>query len=69
MDSRLSISVLGSTGSIGTQTLEVVQSHPDRLKVVALTAGKNISLLLQQIAEFKPSIVGIAEERRGRVKS
>lgn len=49
------IGVMGSTGSIGTQTLEIVRSYPDKLKVVALAAGKNVDLLEKQIREFKPS--------------
>lgn len=48
------IGVMGSTGSIGTQTLEIVRSYPDKLKVVALAAGKNVDLLEKQIREFKP---------------
>jgi 1-deoxy-D-xylulose-5-phosphate reductoisomerase len=47
------IAVLGSTGSIGTQTLDVVRAHPDRLEIVALAAKSNASLLDDQIAEFK----------------
>ena len=49
------IGVMGSTGSIGTQTLEIVRSYPDKLEVVALAAGKNVDLLEKQIREFKPS--------------
>ena len=51
------LAVLGSTGSIGQQTLEVVRAFPDKLKVVALACGKNTSLLEEQVAEFKPRIV------------
>jgi 1-deoxy-D-xylulose 5-phosphate reductoisomerase len=43
------ISVLGSTGSIGTQTLEIVEEFPDRFQVVALTANRNLDLLIEQI--------------------
>ncbi len=46
--------LLGSTGSIGTQVLEVVRRHPDDFKIVALTCGKNKDLLAKQIEEFKP---------------
>ena len=48
------LSLLGSTGSIGTQTLEVVRGLPGEFKIAALSAGKNVSLLEAQIAEFKP---------------
>lgn len=56
------LSILGSTGSIGTQTLEVVRRHPERFEVVALACGHNIELLKKQIEEFKPSFVAVAEE-------
>ena len=49
------IVVLGSTGSIGTQTLEIVRDNPD-LKVVALAAGTNVKLMEEQVREFKPSV-------------
>ena len=55
------ISVLGSTGSIGTQTLEIVEDFPDRFKVVALTAGRNIDLLIQQIQRHAPEVVALAD--------
>lgn len=48
------IALLGSTGSIGTQTLEVVRENPDRLEIVALSANRSIDLLEQQIREFQP---------------
>jgi len=51
------LAVLGSTGSIGQQTLEVVRALPYRFHVVGLAAGKNIALLSKQINEFKPSLV------------
>jgi len=53
------ISLLGSTGSIGVQTLEVLRQMPD-YRVVALAAGQNVDLLLKQIAEFRPQIVSVA---------
>ena len=46
------ISVLGSTGSIGTQTLDIAREFPDQFKVVALTAGRNLALLVEQIQEL-----------------
>jgi 1-deoxy-D-xylulose-5-phosphate reductoisomerase len=51
------IILLGSTGSIGTQTLGVVRRFPQHLSILGMTAGKNISLLKQQISEFKPQYV------------
>ncbi len=58
MDHSLTrIAVLGSTGSVGRQTLDVARSHPDRIAVIGLAAGRNVSLLAEQIAEFKPSMV------------
>lgn len=51
------LAVLGSTGSIGRQTLEVVSAFPDRFEVVALACGENVSLLKKQVAEFKPRLV------------
>lgn len=51
------LAVLGSTGSIGRQTLEVVSAFPDRFEVVALACGENVSLLKEQVAEFKPKLV------------
>ncbi len=56
------ISVLGSTGSIGTQTLEIAQECPKDFKVVALTAGKNLDLLIEQIKQHQPEVVAIADK-------
>jgi 1-deoxy-D-xylulose-5-phosphate reductoisomerase len=55
------ISILGSTGSIGTNTLEVVRMHPERFKVVSLAAGNNIALLKNQVEEFRPSFVSVSD--------
>lgn len=63
------IAILGSTGSIGTQTLEVVRENKD-IEVLALAAGNNITLLEQQIREFHPRLVGVwAEEKAEELKS
>lgn len=59
---QLNLAILGSTGSIGTQALEVVRRHPDRFRVVALTAGRNYQLLIAQALEFTPSLVVITDE-------
>jgi len=64
------ITILGSTGSIGTQALEVVRDHPDKFKVAVLSALKNSALLIQQAKEFKPAIVVICDESKyGEVKT
>ncbi|MEW6457907.1 MAG: 1-deoxy-D-xylulose-5-phosphate reductoisomerase [Bacillota bacterium] len=53
------IAVLGSTGSIGRQALDVVRSHPEKFKVVGLAAGRNWELLAEQAAEFAPGVVSV----------
>jgi 1-deoxy-D-xylulose-5-phosphate reductoisomerase len=58
------ISVLGSTGSIGTQTLEIAEEFPDRFQVVALTAGNNLDLLVEQILRHAPEVVALADPGR-----
>ncbi|WP_127580680.1 1-deoxy-D-xylulose-5-phosphate reductoisomerase [Paenibacillus koleovorans] len=55
------IAVLGSTGSIGTQTLDVVAHHPDRFRVEALAAGRNVALVLEQIERFRPHLVSMSD--------
>ncbi len=57
-----SISVLGSTGSIGTQTLEIVDDFPDLFNVAALTAGRNLDLLIKQIQKYSPDLVAVADD-------
>lgn len=56
------ISLLGSTGSIGTQVLDVVRRMPDRFQIKTLGAGKNLTLLAEQVAEFQPEAVSIQNE-------
>lgn len=58
------LSILGSTGSIGTQTLEIVRTFPGKFKVVGLTANTQIDLLLEQIDEFKPVSVAVMNEAK-----
>lgn len=53
------ISILGSTGSIGTQTLALVRLHPDKFRVKALTAHRNSALLFEQVREFQPEMAGL----------
>jgi 1-deoxy-D-xylulose-5-phosphate reductoisomerase len=54
------LALLGSTGSIGTQTLDVVARFPERLRVTALSAGRSIDLLVQQCKQFRPEVVSVA---------
>lgn len=56
------IVILGSTGSIGTQTLDIVRENPDKFKVSALTCGHNIDLLAKQIREFRPSAAAVMKQ-------
>ncbi len=55
------VSILGSTGSVGKATLEVIRRYPGRFRVVGLATGKNIHLLKEQIEEFRPSVVAVAD--------
>ena len=55
------ISLLGSTGSIGTQTLEIAEEFPEQFRVVALTAGTNVSLVVEQIQRHHPEVVALAD--------
>ncbi len=60
------LAVLGSTGSIGTQTLEIVREKPETFQVTALAAGSNVELLERQIAEFHPKLASLTNERDAR---
>jgi 1-deoxy-D-xylulose-5-phosphate reductoisomerase len=60
------LTILGSTGSIGVSTLEVVTAQPDMFRVVALTAGSNLELLKQQIETFSPDLVSVLSEENAR---
>lgn len=59
-----SITLLGSTGSIGTQTLDIVSQNPDKFKLVGLAAGNNVEMLAQQVRQFQPEIVAIRNEEK-----
>jgi len=56
------IAILGSTGSIGRSALEVASRFPDRFRVLGITAGKNVSLLTEQILQFNPEVVAVSDE-------
>ena len=58
------IAILGSTGSIGTQALEVIESNPNYFDLQVLTAGSNVSLLIEQAKKYKPNMVVIANEEK-----
>lgn len=60
------IAILGSTGSIGTQNLDVVRAHSDELEVVALAAGSNKERLKEQIREFHPELVSLSDEKKAQ---
>ena len=60
------IAILGSTGSIGTQTLDVIRAHSDELEVVALAAGSNKERLKEQIREFHPELVSLSDEKKAQ---
>ncbi len=61
------IAVLGSTGSIGTQTLDVIARHPDRFEVFALSAARQVDLMLQQCARFRPTLAVMADDAAARL--
>jgi len=56
------ITLLGSTGSIGTQTLDIVAQYPEQFRIVGLAAGRNVEMLIAQIRQFRPAIAAISEE-------
>ena len=58
------ITLLGSTGSIGTQTLDIVEHNPDKFRLVGIAAGSNVELLAKQVLQFKPEIVAICDESK-----
>jgi len=62
MKQKKGIAILGSTGSIGTQALEVLEANPDCFDLQVLTAGKNVDLLIEQALKFQPNSVVISEE-------
>jgi 1-deoxy-D-xylulose-5-phosphate reductoisomerase len=64
---KQNITILGSTGSIGTNTLDVLSKHMDRFQVFALTASKQVDLILAQCAQFKPKFAVMAQEDAGRL--
>ena len=66
MDGNRRIAIIGSTGSIGTQALDIVRTYPDRLSVTALAAGRNAAALERQIREFHPLLACLWDEAAAR---
>ena len=62
-DKKKNIAILGSTGSIGRQALDVIRANTDKFEVFALTANNNLDLLIEQACEFQPDVVAIANEK------
>lgn len=60
------LAILGSTGNVGTQVLDVVDQYPDKFKIVALGANGNIELLKEQIKKYQPMYVGVADELKAK---
>ncbi|MFO0409203.1 MAG: 1-deoxy-D-xylulose-5-phosphate reductoisomerase, partial [Dolichospermum sp.] len=54
------ITLLGSTGSIGTQTLDIVSEHPDKFRIVGLAAGRNVEVFAAQFRQFRPESAAIS---------
>ena len=63
MSHKQTVAILGSTGSIGTQTLDVIDRHSELFEVYAITAHSNIDLLVEQAKRYRPEVVAIADER------
>jgi 1-deoxy-D-xylulose-5-phosphate reductoisomerase len=59
-DDRIGVAILGSTGSVGRQTLDVIDDHPERFRVVALAARTHSALFVEQVAQYRPHIVSVA---------
>ena len=64
----IALSILGSTGSIGRSTLDIVRSHPARFRVLAMSAGRNLELACLQAREFRPSLLSVAPEIQSQAK-
>jgi 1-deoxy-D-xylulose-5-phosphate reductoisomerase len=63
---RKRLAILGSTGSVGVNALQIVQHHPERFAVVGLAAGSNIDLLEQQMRQFQPAYVSVFDRQRAK---
>ena len=61
------IVILGSTGSVGVSSLDIMGRHPERFEVVGLTAWENVALLKSQILKYRPKIVAVGSEQKAQV--
>lgn len=61
------VTVLGSTGSVGVNTLDVIAAHPDRFDVFALSAATNVELMLKQCVKFKPKFAIMTSSAHGKL--
>ena len=68
MTGTVTVAVLGATGSIGTQTLDVVRADPDRYRVTAIGASTSVEQLAAQAREFRPETVALADPTCGRLR-
>ena len=59
--SATTVAIMGSTGSIGNQTLEIIENHPDEFEVIALGASRSVELLVEQAVRYKPKTVVISD--------
>jgi 1-deoxy-D-xylulose-5-phosphate reductoisomerase len=64
MQKKIGVAILGSTGSIGTQALEVIESYADQFDLQVITAGKNADLLIEQAMKYQPNSVVITDENQ-----
>ena len=64
----ITLSILGSTGSIGRSTLDIVRAHPGRFRVLAMAAGKNVRMAVEQAREFRPGILSVAPDIYAEVR-
>ncbi len=67
MAEKKKITILGSTGSIGKNTLDIIAANPDKFDIVALSAGSNVNLLLEQAKLFKPKLIAIANSGKSKI--
>ena len=67
--SKKNIAILGSTGSIGTQALEVIDMHPDKFELEVLTARNNADLLIKQAIKYRPNHIVITNEDKYRTRA
>ena len=67
VDGRVGLAILGATGTIGVNTLDLVRRHPSRFRAVALSAGRQVDRLFEQCLEFRPELVSVTDPDQARV--